>query len=110
MSDMEDMEDERPDGPGDGVPVNELDGYEAGYAAGLERGRRLRACDDDVRAAEAAIDDQSWRFDDPTGQDADSPVMDECYANLIQARDRRLAVEDPERYAEQRYFAQCRMP
>jgi len=81
--------------------------YDEGYKAGLARGMRLGSAQADIDSAEAAIDDQSWRLDDPTGQDADDPAMDEMYKNLIQARDKKLLVEDPDAYAERKYFEAC---
>jgi hypothetical protein len=81
--------------------------YQDGYKAGLREGHRLGLAGLEVANAEQAIEDESWRLDDPTGQDADDPVMVELYTNLIQARDRQLLREDPDRYSEQKHFEAC---
>jgi hypothetical protein len=78
---------------------------EEGIEEGIDEGRRLASADERVAAAERAIDDESWRYEDPTGQDAEG--IEGLFGDLIQARDERNEAYDPEAEAEARHFRAC---
>ena len=72
---------------------------------GLQEGRKQASANERLAAAEQSINDESWRFDDPTGQDAD--CMDHLFEELIQARDGVNEAYDPEGEAEARHLRAC---
>jgi hypothetical protein len=104
MSDMSDMSDDM------AAKMAEMEAdcearIEEARVGGIEEGRKLEAADEKVARAEQAIDDESWRYDDPTGQDAED--IGHLHGDLIKARDDRNEAYDPEAEAESRHFRAC---